>query len=363
MGFTMNSRATYEGCLARADKARDVAWKKIMQYSGEMLYTVSQAHGGKTREWKVQTDTGEAFILPQLAILFYRVNVEWQKVFKHSLEVSGGYRTKSHQLREYRQARAEGRMAAEHSAHVSGVALDVVPARESYTKFSCGKEAGRNVLLGYLAWLFRRVARRGVNTFVHVEYAGNVTRQPEEAGTAWEWAGMKLLRPVPYTMVESANKALHVSYIWLLRAQENRKEELPSLVRPYSGDIANPEGTEAKGPRAFDPLLVSFDERTYLVHVGSGAKTTLGITSSWMKAFIEHEYPSEGEVIQVQEQIKSIEDTILQEKDSNKKNQLNNELDKLKKRLEELSQRRSDLSLVMDRDATLRALDEQLGWM
>lgn len=65
----------------------------------------------------------------------------------------------------------------------------------------------------------------------------------------------------------------------------------------------------------------------------------------------------------MQEQIKSIEDAILQEKDSNKKNQLNNELDRLKKRLEELSQRRSDLSLVMDREAALRALDEQMNWL
>ncbi len=371
MGFYIKnrSREIYNEYLNRVDKARNVAWDKAMKYSAEMLYGHSESYNRGKRKYAVQADTGEAFILPDLALLFFKVNCEWKKVFPWELKITGGYRTKTHQKRVYEKAQEGGTPAAKHSAHVSGTAIDVVPKIRFYRDLDCGT----NIILGYLAWLFRRVARRD-KTYVHIEYAGNVSRQREES---FEINGDKLLAVVPYTLVESGH-TLHVSYIWLLRVmgatrnkekdKKERKELLPPRVRPYSDDLANPEGKEALGPKAFDPLFDSFDERTYKSKLCGGVRQTLGVSANWMKGLIEYVYPTREELVMLAAMIRTLEFYVstmekhisILKKDVKEKEreveELKKELEKLKKGLEYLEGQLSSLKKGSSDEDEIRAI-------
>ncbi|MCK4232665.1 D-alanyl-D-alanine carboxypeptidase family protein, partial [candidate division WOR-3 bacterium] len=137
MGFYIKnrSREIYIEYLRRVDKARDVAWRKVMQYSGEMLYSYSREHvDSGTRQYKVQAENGEALILPALALLFAKVNREWNEVFSQDLKITSGYRTFNQQQNLYEKLKKEEeetgrkRYVALHSTHVCGAAIDVVPS-------------------------------------------------------------------------------------------------------------------------------------------------------------------------------------------------------------------------------------------
>lgn len=369
MGFYIKNRdrAIYEKLLKRASLARDIAWRKIMQYSGELLYTYSQPHtNSDVRAWKVQADNGEALILPRLALLFVKVNREWNQVFSQNLQISSGYRTYSQQktlydrLKEKEKKTGVKQHVALHSAHVCCSAIDVIPTPGLCQHFECGL----NMFLGYIAWLFRRVARRESQAWVDVGYAGNVSRQAEEYNSAFEWAGMKLLSPIPYTIVEPGNRALHVSYIWLLRAlgdADVRRERLPAFVRPYANDIPNPQGTEAKGPPAFNPYLDTFNVDTYKNDI-CRAKTTIGIAARWMYHFFKYQYPSQNEINIYNRAIEGIDQALSQTADSNVIDRMAKQREKLEQTVKAMIERRDKLVGVLDREQVIHSLGRQMNW-
>jgi len=268
LGFRINSQATYDGCLARVQEARDVAWEAAMKYSAESLYEYADPTNTRGRTNVAQSDDGLAFILPDMTILFVEVYKMWREAFPGvNLRILSGYRTEAHQRGMHNNP-----WAAPRSHHEEGAAIDVLPEAEFYQAFDdnaiLGGENGRNMFMGYLAWLFRRVAERRLGT---VEING---RQQVK---------------IPHTLVENGN-VLHVSYGWLLRLignQQTRQDILPSVVRPLNNDIIHPDGWEARVPGRLNPLLDYFNENSYRNQVDSLDRNG-GVTSRWLFELITH---------------------------------------------------------------------------
>jgi len=296
LGFLFDDYDEYDYCFQRAKDARDVAWKKAMDYSARALYPYADPAERGTGEPNVvasgERGTDVAYILPDIASLFLEVNEEWNRTFQnrsiHGLEIQSGYRTQNWQRRVSR---------AGQSAHVAGAAIDVLPPRDFYQAFPFReRNYGQRISIGYLCWLFRRAAQ---NSPYFREIVVLNRGQPNETRVP----------RMPKTLCEPGTA--HISFGWLLHAvgsRDVRQDVLPSVTRPYPVDANDPDaGTdvptsrtrdEFQGPGQLNPLWDVFDPTQYATlnfgAISNQPDYSGGISARWLAGFINEALNNRG---------------------------------------------------------------------